>query len=125
MFFLGSEATSSSDTSSISSDSSSEETDSDDELDDAKLLLQIKNKFKQMDAVKNADKSVEVKEPDPIADDDNETERTKERSLDDRLIEEFCFMKSSENQAKRKRVGLVQEILISVSVSVYKQRTDR
>ncbi|GJQ84695.1 hypothetical protein Trydic_g12714 [Trypoxylus dichotomus] len=111
-----SETSSSSDTSSLSSDSSTEETDSDDEIDDAKLLLQIKNKFKQMDAMKNAEKPAtgDTKDAATADDEDSKDEEPKERSLDDRLIEEFCFMKgNAAGQTKRKRVGLVQEILIS------------
>ncbi|KAK9709614.1 WW domain [Popillia japonica] len=111
-----SESSSSSETSSASSDSSTEETDSDDDIDDAKLLLQIKNKFKQMDALKDTEKSATElnKQVAAMDEDDSKDEETKERSLDDRLIEEFCFMKgASTNQTKRKRVGLVQEILIS------------
>lgn len=118
IFFAVSESSSSSETSSASSDSSTEETDSDDDIDDAKLLLQIKNKFKQMDALKDTEKSATElnKQVAAMDEDDSKDEETKERSLDDRLIEEFCFMKgASTNQTKRKRVGLVQEILISVS----------
>lgn len=101
----------------MTSDSSTEETDSDDDIDDAKLLLQIKNKFKQMDALKNAEKATgETKENAGADEDEDKGDEGKERSLDDRLIEEFCFMKgSSTSHAKRKRTGLVQEILISVS----------
>ncbi|KAI4464171.1 histone-lysine n-methyltransferase setd2 [Holotrichia oblita] len=108
------ETSSSSETSSASSDSSTEETDSDDDIDDAKLLLQIKNKFKQMDALKDSEKSsLELnKQGVGMDEDDSKDDEPKERSLDDRLIEEFCFMKGA-GQAKRKRVGLVQEILIS------------
>ncbi|KAI4464179.1 histone-lysine n-methyltransferase setd2 [Holotrichia oblita] len=108
------ETSSSSETSSASSDSSTEETDSDDDIDDAKLLLQIKNKFKQMDALKDLEKSsLELnKQGAGMDEDDSKDDEPKERSLDDRLIEEFCFMKGA-GQAKRKRVGLVQEILIS------------
>ncbi|KRT79345.1 hypothetical protein AMK59_6952, partial [Oryctes borbonicus] len=110
-----SETSSSSETSSPTSDSSTEETDSDDEIDDAKLMLQIKNKFKQMDAVKNAEKAAAADtKVTAMDDDDSKDEEIKERSLDDRLIEEFCFMKgATATQTKRKRAGLVQEILIS------------
>lgn len=122
--FLVSESSSSSESSSGSSDSSSEETDSDDDIDDARLLLQLKNKFKNTDTVKKTEKTVVEEEEEEeevklhetsICDADGTLEEPKEKSLDDRLIEEFCFLRGEASHSKKRRTGLVQEILISVS----------
>nr|XP_022901016.1 probable histone-lysine N-methyltransferase CG1716 [Onthophagus taurus] len=98
--------TSSSDTSSLSSDSSSEETDSDDEIDDARLMLQIKNKFKMMEANKAQDQTGDVEMQ-------GDSKPGKEgKSLDSRLLEEI-LKDDAPVQAKKRRAGLVTEILIS------------
>lgn len=120
-----SDSSSSSDTSSLSSGSSSEDSDSDDDMDDTKLLLEIRSKLNrsaEKSVLEAADtvKTEEVKEDtddisSPTISKDVEKRPT---SIDERLKEQFNLEKSDsslESPAKKRRIGLVQEIIISVS----------
>ncbi|XP_017786038.1 PREDICTED: probable histone-lysine N-methyltransferase CG1716 [Nicrophorus vespilloides] len=122
-----SESTSSSDTSSLSSDSSSEDTDSDD-IDDEQLMLEIRSKFSRMEAQKKLLKSrggdpddLEhglAEAHDSIMPDDldesslQDDDRTEDKSSLDRRIEELGILRDTP-PVKKRRIGLVQEIIIS------------
>lgn len=124
-----SDSTSSSDTSSLSSGSSSEDSDSDDDMDDTKLLLEIRNKLNRpvittenrsvpqiAVKVKTEDLKEEIDDvSSPIISKDVEARPS---TIDERLKEQFNLEKtdssSLEIPVKRRRIGLVQEIIISV-----------
>lgn len=129
---------SSSSTSSSSSDSSSEETDSDDDIDDTGLLLEIRRKLAATASVcekKPPEPEIKAKpEPEKLVEelkvDEPEVEiissplvadRTVEKratSIDERLKEQFNLLKDDESTPKKRRAGLVEEIIISVSVGL-------
>lgn len=118
--FAVSDSSSSSDSSSLSSGSSSEDSDSDDDMDDTKLLLEIRNKLnapiQKVEKVKIENIKEEVIDtPSPIAT-VSKTVDSRPTSIDERLKEQFNVVRktSSETPAKKRRVGLVQEIIISV-----------
>ncbi|RZC36943.1 histone-lysine N-methyltransferase SETD2 [Asbolus verrucosus] len=127
-----SETTSSSDTSSLSSDTSSEESDSEEEVDDSKLLMEVRKQMEKQ--VKTTfPKTVPIKSedadtPSPAQEDkedkdDNKSdagdqasedgEKENPPSVDVRLKD---ILKDEKQQSsKRRRSGLVHEIIISVS----------
>lgn len=105
----------------MSSDTSSEESDSDDDLDDTKLLLEIRKKFKHIDEeskIKETGKGILLAEQNASeVTEEIDEEESATSSIDKRLLEEFSLKKdenSEEPPVKKKRVGLVQEIIISV-----------
>lgn len=109
----------------MSSDSSSEDSDSDDDLDDTKLLLEIRKKFKHIDEeskIKETGKGILPVEPNTSAIlEEMDEEENAGRSIDKRLLEEFSVKKdetAEEQPAKKRRVGLVQEIIISVNETI-------
>lgn len=105
-YFSVTETSSSSESSSVSSDTSSDSED-DSELGDTKLLLEIRNKLKHIETKTNP-----IKDPDPniipiLKEDEKIGSPLVENPLDK--------VKHKEQVQKRKREGLVQEIIISVS----------
>lgn len=123
--FLVSETTSSSDTSSLSSDTTSEESDSDDDIDDTKLLLEIKKKFKRLEEetkindIRKIDETIEVNQ------DLVQTEQLAEDNVVMPVEEQVTTEIASTEEViepppvKKRRTGLVQEIIISVSVTFH------
>lgn len=132
-----SDSTSSSETSTLSSESSSDDSDSDD-IDNNQLILQTKKNIKP--AVDNA-KNINIVVPDAsninsnteegilntgedtvsnnlIGESRNVIEEVKEKTTEDRL-ELFAQQDVEQPPVKRKRSGLVQEILISVSIQLH------
>lgn len=132
-------STSTSESSSGSSDGSSDGSDSDDEIDDTKLLLQVRKQMEQ--SIKTEPTTPTSPVPAPAVDsptfspeekvqgsDDEGEEQLDEEppqeldesgltSIDIRLKEQFDFLKEDKvPPTKKRRVGLVQEIIISVSV---------
>lgn len=132
-----SESESSSDTSSESSGSSSENSDSEEDIDDTKLLMEVR---KQMEKSKSAipahvklsqpstfTPSPEVKfsgESDLETDQDHSIvsatgdEDVQRTSIDIRLKEQFN-LKDDKPPKKKRRVGLCEEIIISVSSTIF------
>lgn len=127
--FSVSDSTSSSDSSSASSDTSSDDSESEDEADDTKLLLEIRHKLAQTSpppekkpvVVQEIKKVIKEElsneeESSPSIVDEKPTEI--KQSIDERLKQQFNLLKndeSDETPSKKRRVGLVQEIIISVS----------
>lgn len=132
--------TSSSSTSSLSSDSSSEDSDSDDDIDDTDLLIQIRKKLAatasicdkkpsepektmEMQIKEDLEKFDEPKgefkvEPSPSPEIIERTVEKRATSIDERLKEQFNLLKDEESAPKKRRGGLVEEIIISVSITV-------
>lgn len=107
-----SETESSSDTSSLSSDSEVTD-DSDDEIDDNKLLRQIKSKFQKMDEEKNGKRTRAESE-----DVQGEIDSDKAALIDLLSGEvgpdnEYAIKDTVVTPVKKRRVGLVTEIIIS------------
>lgn len=142
--FSGSD-TSSTSSSSSSSSSSSEDSDSDDDIDDTDLLIQIRKKLAASASSTSEkkppepDKSMETKikeELEKMEEANNDelniesslspvvVERTVEKrstSIDERLKEQFNLLKDEEAVApKKRRAGLVEEIIISVSLKIHR-----
>lgn len=102
-FTVADESSSSTESSSVSSDSSTD-SDEDSELGDTKLLLEIRNKLKNIEKAKQSPKT------------DTATAATAETKMESPQPEVIVDVpKSAEPVQKRKREGLVQEIIISVS----------
>lgn len=106
----------------MSSDTSTEESDSDDDLDDSKLLLEIRKKFKRLEEETNIN---EIKK---LSENNNETVQevlqldpspiveTPLPSVEEQVNEDLVSKEeSAQPPTKKKRIGLVQEIIISVS----------
>ena len=117
----------------MSSESSSDDSDSDD-IDNNQLILQIKKNIKPVDNAKKINTLVpdvsnvnsNIEEDNSNAGEDtvsgnltdeskNVAEEVKEKTVEDRL-ELFTQQDVEQPPVKRKRLGLVQEILISVSI---------
>lgn len=122
----------------MSSDSSSEDSDSDDDIDDTDLLIQIRKKLAATASIcekkpPEPDKIMETKIKEELEKLDETRdefkiestpspeviERTVEKrstSIDERLKEQFNLLKDEEVVPKKRRAGLVEEIIISVSI---------
>lgn len=129
-----SSTTSSTDTSSLSSDSSSEESENDDELDDTKLLLEVRKRMEkpvklsfpktipkkadspiiELPQMSPPDEEDEMKVDESMSEDEtNEKSVTVEERLKDIFKEEI-------STSRKRRAGLVSEIIISVSIQFEK-----
>jgi hypothetical protein len=136
VYFTASETTSSSDTSSLSSDSTSEESDSDEDLDDSKLLLEVRKQMEKQvkvsfpkitpSSLKNEeicnnsvqeekeDKDNDCETIDQVGEDENNKELAS--NVDSRL-KDIPKDEKQQSGGKKRRIGLVHEIMISVSMS--------
>lgn len=78
------------------------------------MEMQIKEELEKLDEPKDEYRSEPTPSPEII-------ERTVEKratSIDERLKEQFNLLKDEESAPKKRRGGLVEEIIISVSIKV-------
>lgn len=109
----------------MTSDSSSEDSDEEDDIDDTRLMLEIRKKFQKIDAAarkrfKSESRPAKASPNLPLETSDMASnESSMHSSLDERLRAEFQLDSTSDGSppTKKRRSGLVTEVhIISVSI---------